>query len=363
MSSAGLDCLFTMIKVVSLDNKDIASNQFHLDNVCALEFLKNKLWMQLWNFLHEIAYVDVQTNILSFHFCQNLSILYTQCELNEFRYSENTRILLGIIVGLSRSHIQRDSDLIMNRVDDVQLIRAIVELINNIRLHDFNGLFSFVSALSNICFGRQILAITDKQSETKLLLEPISQKLSVEIGIILNSLTLHGSRIYSDIRFIFKNNNIMLEIVLKSFVENLYQKDISTRLNLIPSNFQNINEFRKNRLLNDLKDQLPTGFELQIIDDEKNSVDENSNEIYFTWKIYCHTFEADTLFKFIRAILNDKNNNEHLSLKTWEMLTSSVSCLIGPWKCVISDHESSIINVHELKVFVHYIFNYMKTNK
>ena len=182
ISLAAIDLLFAMLKTVSTpsttaatplqvtqsvgradNSKDEKRRTTELkandDLVAERETARDELWQATWQALRDAVSVRYLSAELALHMCQSLFSLYASNSDAEFRYSANIQILLEMVVVLSRPRLQKEVSsqlsIANNRstVVEMQLQRAVMDLLKSIKTVDSLAFLSLVSCLCELCFS------------------------------------------------------------------------------------------------------------------------------------------------------------------------------------------------------------------
>lgn len=164
--------------------------------VAERESARDDLWQTTWHALRDATGVRCLSADLALHMCHSLSGLYASSSDAEFRYSANIKILLEMVVVLSRPRLLSEGPthppVINNRssVVDIQLQRAVIDLLKSIKTVDSLAFLSLVSCLSELCFSFQNVLLSTQRSSCRILgaesqsisLGPCAEKLRIAAG-------------------------------------------------------------------------------------------------------------------------------------------------------------------------------------
>jgi hypothetical protein len=250
---AGLDVLFTMLKTSKIGGAATATNTTsatssststtakkssgmnssmdeseRMDEMSlylAAESARGELWSLSWRAVDDASRFSAPSLALAHQMTQSLAAFYLEGMDGEFRYSENVRILLEVVVVLARPRKIQTSPSAMvlakpaasapalaattptrsaatqgasfsasqqSKVMDVQLQRSVLTLLKSIRLVDVLVTSSLVSTLAEICFSNQLVQISSPFVDEKFIyLLPSSQKLRSAAGARIVALLQH----------------------------------------------------------------------------------------------------------------------------------------------------------------------------
>lgn len=234
MSTAALDCLFSMIKFVSM-GQDISGNK-PMKSTSLYETARESLWLQSWNILTIISCYDLYNGDLSLQFCQNLSSLYTFCCDGEFRYSRNISNLLRLITIAPRQQYPSFDDAKnvshVQGPNDWQMYRCILDLLKKIRTNHATDFAAITSAVSDICFGNRVLVVERSETSQSSYLGPCPLRLRSEVSqmfLLSDSVEASEARplnqTYSQQHF-----EQMLQIVAERFIANIFSASIENKI-------------------------------------------------------------------------------------------------------------------------------------
>jgi hypothetical protein len=188
-----------MLKVVSMSTTGLLGS--NSEDVIIAESHRETLWMISWIVIKDCSYTQVFSPELALQFVKSLSAYHGTCS-DEFRYSDNVKVFLNMLVMLARpkahsyseepagdAPAERPSTSSRSKSVEIQLQRSILESLRRIHPTDYFSLSSLADSLADLCFGNQHVAIVDDVSNVVFL--PCSEKLRGEAGEIL--CTLIGS--------------------------------------------------------------------------------------------------------------------------------------------------------------------------
>jgi hypothetical protein len=366
VSTAALECLFSMIKFVSTA-QDVSANKlpaYETTNIS--EATRESLWSQSWKILAMVSCCDLYNADISLQFCQNLSALYNSSCDQEFRYSRNIRDLLKLIVLVSRPQYQSVDDVKCHHQgpNDWQMYRCIIELLKKIKASCTSDFAAIVATTADICFGNRIVMAEGAQISRYAYFGPCPLKLRTEAATILlsNELQKVGSPIYSENHF-----EQLLQIVVERFTENIFSSAIEAKIKLsIDSSSKSINQSETVRL--DSTNQ--TGY-LSFFSAMKTflvSQDSPTNEAAVTHSTEIQNNKANESslalrvakfdvpngdvwvpahllveLKSVNAVLNEFVKSYQISsIKSWSHLKRVLLVILSPWKyseLVVTDYN------------------------
>ncbi len=191
------------------------------------EIAREKLWQHAWAAVRSCVCFDRQGSELPLHICQHLKDLYCGGLDGEFRYSQNVKSLLDMVVVLARPRIGvslSDSgngaaaaaaasqssegasgaeavralqvNAKMNKIAETQLVRGVIALLRSIAPVDIAAFSALVTAISELAFGRSFLEMSfdvkhfssagqagGAPTQTRcFVLGPVDPKLRTEVG-------------------------------------------------------------------------------------------------------------------------------------------------------------------------------------
>ena len=215
VATAAVDVLFSMMKMVAITtskNNSAATasparkSSLHLPTsssrddeeelIVALEVAREELWKLAWLAVKDIASFDCPSQELPMHICQQMISLYVHGEAGEFRYSENIRGLLDMIVLVARPRMVLDADTLQpvipknhDRISEVRLYQSVMALLKLIKPGDIIAAGLLASALCEISFASQN-AFTSSffDDQVTVYLAACPEKLRVESADYLISL-------------------------------------------------------------------------------------------------------------------------------------------------------------------------------
>ena len=241
---AGLDVMFTMLKVISSNaykshHRSAKDGKADIEAEAVLEVSRESLWQLTWTAVNESAKFECQSLELALHICQNLTTLYAGGLDAEFKYSDNVRILCESIAMIARPRLgsQETSqaeagNARVNKLAEVQLQRAVLELLKAVRPVDIVSLRSLISAYAEIAFASQYVQMTSPFSGRSVVLDMCPSKLRADvaeyfIGTILKEQQESSDDIsYTGLR---GAHAVILEMVFRRFVNDLCDPAISLR--------------------------------------------------------------------------------------------------------------------------------------
>lgn len=262
-----------------------------LDQVSALavsegkqEVCRQALWELAWSAVRmAICYSSVGTD-LPIHICKNLQELYVGGIESEFRYSQNVKSLLEILVILARPRVQASviqrtgqfsilqfeverpqseggdrplsstrSSARMGKLGTSQLHRTIMTLLRAIKPHDVLSFSCLVVAISDLCFtGAHYTQMAstnmppgivttededDVEIERRIVFSPVDETLRSDACKYLMQIfsdcekTTAGSENSTGSGFVVSSDWLAtgVEVVLRKFVEGLCDPLLATR--------------------------------------------------------------------------------------------------------------------------------------
>lgn len=247
VSLAGLDVMFTMLKVVSSNAykghirtpaQMECKPELDISLDATLEISREMLWQLTWAAVNESAKFECQSPELALHICQSMSALYTSGIDAEFKYSENIRILCETVVLLARprmstSAVMETANARASKVAEVQLQRAVIELLRSIRPIDIVSLRSVISAFSEIAFASQYVQMPSPFSGEQIYFDSCPLKLRTDtadyfINAILNEQKTNDSEFitYTTLK---GSHGVILEVVFRRFVNDLCESAMVLR--------------------------------------------------------------------------------------------------------------------------------------
>ena len=172
------------------------------DLVAERESARDDLWQATWQALRNAMSVRYLSAELALHMCQSLFGLYASNSDAEFRYSANIQILLEMVVVLSRPRLQNDissqPSILSNRstVVEMQLQRAVMDLLKSIKTVDSLAFLSLVSCLCELCFSFKNVLLSVQGTNHGALdsgtqpvpLGPCAEKLRIAAGKYLSDI-------------------------------------------------------------------------------------------------------------------------------------------------------------------------------
>ena len=201
------------------------------------EIAREKLWQHAWAAVRSCVCFDRQGSELPLHICQHLKDLYNGGIDGEFRYSQNMKSLLDMVVVLARPRIGvnisavggaasaasssfttengASADAIralqvnakMNKIAEAQLVRGVVALLRSIAPVDIAAFSALVTAISELAFGRSYLEMSFDINNFNsagqaigavhtrcFVLGPVDPKLRTEVGEYLMAILEARSR-------------------------------------------------------------------------------------------------------------------------------------------------------------------------
>lgn len=201
VASAAIDVLFNMMKIVSTSSQvtnlkaGFESSAQNQDNqeLILIENAREDLWCCSWQAVRDIARFDCFSQELPLHICQQLASLYSHSVDGEFRYSDNVRGLLEMVVLVSRPRLDlmntSTSTPSHNRVAEVRIHQAIMSLLKCIKHSDMMSAGLLASVLSEIAFAIMAAETTSFSDDQNVIyLAPCPEKLRLEAGEYLLSL-------------------------------------------------------------------------------------------------------------------------------------------------------------------------------
>lgn len=386
VSLAGLECLFTMLKFVSLSSEVVSvpkELEMSQAKFTKLETARESLWTKCWKGLIEAVYVDMSSIDVALKFCQSLQLYYQTNLTHEFRYSENLRSLLTMIIVISRprSFASRIPIASMNekfsqqqqRSAELQLRRLILDMVKSINT-SFSANFgpsSMVITLSEICFSNQRVSIGGTFADRNIKLGPIPSKLRVEAAELLlelmnNSLEEKTSKSLNKFRSV--------EIIVKQFVECIFASAIDKRFQIVDIDnnhptqvenhietpikpYSNIFSATFGRLLSskesaESKNSTPDkGYHdaMHVFESPFNSTNSiglklstcisDAKEDAIWLPCHCQS-ELEVIKNALSSVLDHVANEQDLKKLSWNCVNHMIACMICPWK-------SSEIQLHE----------------
>lgn len=178
----------TLTEQVEADRTSVGHGFDTIELGIAAETARQELWQKAWIAVEEASKFSVPSLELALHIVKKLKIVYDEGKEGEFRYSENTRVLLQITVMLARPrillHSQSDSNRIStsNRAVETQLQRAIMTLLKTVRIVDRLATCTLANVLCEICFSRHLQIRSPIFEDQVIYLAPCPEKIRSEAG-------------------------------------------------------------------------------------------------------------------------------------------------------------------------------------
>ena len=216
---AGIDVIFTMLKIVSshvyviktrvgkgtrmvggvlvdevninntADNNNIlttdSSTSSEHDTSISEARGREDLWKLAWSAIGEASCCPSNTTSLALHIINNLNELYIGGMDTEFKDSENIRRLFEFVLSSSRSRDAKISESKMNRVEAMQMSRAVSDLIHRVEPVTETGFHILISALAEISFSSTPSSANFPGCDDLTTLHPIPSKLRCEAASFL----------------------------------------------------------------------------------------------------------------------------------------------------------------------------------
>lgn len=190
-----------------------------------LEIAREKLWQMAWAAVRSCVCIDRVGSELPLHTCQQLQDLYLGGIDGEFRYSQNVKSLLDLVLCLARPRVgvsianpqpkpgksfsldgtstddnrSAQATAKMNKIADAQFHRGIINLLRSIVTVDIVSFSALVATLSKLAFGRSFMEMAyylwpaAKSTSTEysyrcIVLAPVDPKLRSEAGEYLHTI-------------------------------------------------------------------------------------------------------------------------------------------------------------------------------
>ena len=214
---AGIDVIFTMLKIVSshvyiikarvgkgtrmvggvLVDEITNNNTAEDDNILTTSSSNSSehddgeargredLWKLAWSAIGEVSCCPSNTTSLALHIINNLNELYIGGMDTEFKDSENIRRLFEFVLSSSRSRDAKISESKMNRVEAMQMSRAVSDLIHRVEPVTETGFHILISALAEISFSSTPSSANFPGCHDLTTLHPIPSKLRCEAASFL----------------------------------------------------------------------------------------------------------------------------------------------------------------------------------
>lgn len=274
VSTAGLDCMFVMLKIVSMSTTSLSLPQPLLSTppnnastagssgVLLTESLRAALWTISWKTVQESSYMHVFTQELALHFVKSLASYYsTNTSSNstiasEFRYSDNLRIFLTMLSTLARPKglllLTVPTNTLPSKPVTTQLHRAILEVLKKIEsssscASDYMAFSSLVVALAEITFANQFATLTSSITNTNdnsssIVFKPCPVKLREEAGEMLCNLLIYHhaefDRAHLNVHLCDNTGGSVIDIISAKFIACICSSAIDSRIS--NSNFINM---------------------------------------------------------------------------------------------------------------------------
>lgn len=254
------------------------------------EVAREKLWQSAWSAVRDCVCYERIGSDLALHICNQLKDLYSGGMDGEFRYSQNVKTLLELVVciarprtGISLPPIGASSSLVadgsghgasveqsiedghnivqlnakMNKIADSQLARGVILLLRTIAPVDIVAFSSLMTTLSELAFGRSCIEMSYSVANTDggakiqrcIVLGPVDAKLRGEIGEYIISIlsakerAAEAGQVDQDVSptplsAVFLDIppswlGVCLEVVVKNFVNDLCFRPSLRRSNLV----------------------------------------------------------------------------------------------------------------------------------
>lgn len=230
------------------------------------EIAREKLWQSAWSIVRDCVCYERIGSDLALHICQHLKDLYCGGMDGEFRYSQNVKSLLELLVCLARPRTgivlpppgssqptaseQAESGNIrpiegsvnkkMDKIADSQLVRGVMVLLQTITPVDIVAFSALMSTLAELTFGRSCVEMNYKAkgdgvcSNRSVVLGPVDAKLRLEVGSYMISILSARPQTSVDDESETKNalpsvfndippswSGVALEVVVRQFVNEL----------------------------------------------------------------------------------------------------------------------------------------------
>eukprot|EP01038_Epipyxis_sp_PR26KG_P012463 gene12463-16716_t len=269
---SGLDVMFSMLKLLTvqgMSNNRAISNSNLLDNTKEInpkneknekelsldamksfekiESNKQNLWKLTWVAIHDASFFACPSPELALAVGKSLYELFKSRIDHEFRYSDNIRVLLEIVVTLSRPRLLLTKDIEgdtipavkPNRVAEVQLQRVLMDLLKEIHPVDSMSASLHASALTEICFGFQYIQTLSPLSKEVMIMQPSLDKLRIEAGeFLLSTLDIGPDDIINDDSSTVSRTSlqsfsllVINVMVFRRFVCDICNNSIQNRIN------------------------------------------------------------------------------------------------------------------------------------
>lgn len=231
------------------------------------ELAREKLWQSAWGAVRDCVCYERAGSDLALHICHQLRDLYCGGMDGEFRYSQNVKSLLELVICIARPRtgiIFSSSDDKLNppsacvnnpnaeikmiplnkkmdKIADSQLVRGVMSLLQAITPVDIVAFSSLMDTLALLSFGRSCVEMNYKINDTDsglkknrcIVLGPVDAKLREEVGIYMVSILSAkeqsvegGSETPANLPAVFLEIppswlGVALEVVVRQFVNEL----------------------------------------------------------------------------------------------------------------------------------------------
>ena len=190
---AGLDVIFTMVKVVSSGS----TKSHHPTGVASFEAARTTLWQLTWTSVVDCCKFESPSPEIALHICQNLTCLYSASATADFESFLVLRNLCESIVLVARPRmISQETGLDSrdgartSKVAVVQLQRAILDLLRTISPSDIESLHCVISASVEVAFSSHCVEMISQTTGSVVLLECCGAKLRADLADYLVSMVL-----------------------------------------------------------------------------------------------------------------------------------------------------------------------------
>jgi hypothetical protein len=192
-----------------------------------LEVAREKLWQMAWAAVRSCVCIDRIGSELPLHTCQQLQDLYLGGMDGEFRYSQNVKSLLDLVLCLARPRLgisitepqsssgksfsldgvavedgrTAQATTKMNKIADAQFHRGIMNLLRSVVAVDIVSFSALVATLSKLAFGRSFMEMSYylwpsarstniDLSRRCIVLGPVDPKLRSDAGEYLHTILI-----------------------------------------------------------------------------------------------------------------------------------------------------------------------------
>jgi hypothetical protein len=199
VSLASFDVMFTMLKIVSQSQSEVAVKDFLKDQQIrdsfgagksiaqvhdTIEAYRRDLWSSTWRAVCAAAKYNGQCSDLALHVCQSFMSIFEESANQEFTSLGNFRDICETIVTLARPRTapSRAEGEQPNKVAQVQLNRCVLEFLKLLPVTTVEFASLIASALGELCFANQHVHMPSPISGETIYMGPCQQKLREDVA-------------------------------------------------------------------------------------------------------------------------------------------------------------------------------------